>query len=347
MTRSLGLVVLAIVPLSASPGPGPIRVTGLTAAPAVARAYHAILDADFTGLPDHLDTTCREVPAEVCRTLRALALSWEITIEPESRLRDVAFSRTVDEAIDGTEAWTVREPGRAEAWFYLGAAYGARVQWRVLRRDRLAAAREGKQIKESLERALAIDPDLHDAKFGLGLYRYYADVAPSALRFLRWLLLLPGGDRDEGLRQILEARARGMLVGGEAEYQLHLIYLWYEKRTADALSLIRGLQARYPHNPHFYQLEAEIADTYLHDPSSSLAASSRLLSLAEAGRVHQTGLASVRARLNLALQLARLGHTPRARDLLHELVAERPTRPHGATARAQALLTSINERTER
>ena len=32
-------------------------------------------------------------------------------------------------AIAGAEAWTERSPESAEAWFYLGAAYAARVQW--------------------------------------------------------------------------------------------------------------------------------------------------------------------------------------------------------------------------
>jgi hypothetical protein len=43
---------------------------------------------------------------------------------------------------------------------YLGAAYGTRVQFRVLREQRLSAARDGKRIKESLERALALDPSM-------------------------------------------------------------------------------------------------------------------------------------------------------------------------------------------
>ena len=57
-----------------------------------------------------------------------------------------------DRAVDRTASPT------AEAWFYLGAAYGARVQWRVLRQEHLAAARDGKRIKEALEQALALDP---------------------------------------------------------------------------------------------------------------------------------------------------------------------------------------------
>ena len=36
--------------------------------------------------------------------------------------------------------------------------------------------------------------------------RYYADVAPTAAKILRFLLLLPGGNREEGLAQMLRAR---------------------------------------------------------------------------------------------------------------------------------------------
>ena len=64
-----------------------------------------------------------------------------------------------------------------------------------------------------------------------GCTRYYADVAPAAAKFLRFLLLLPGGDKTEGLAQMLRARNGGRLLQGEADYQLHLIYLWYERQT--------------------------------------------------------------------------------------------------------------------
>ena len=59
-----------------------------------------------------------------------------------------------------------REPDRAEAWFYLGAAYGVRVQYHGQRSEYLAAARDGKRIKVSLEKAIALDPGLQDANFG-------------------------------------------------------------------------------------------------------------------------------------------------------------------------------------
>jgi hypothetical protein len=341
--RSVALVsALASVAFAQTPATPPIR--GLTATAAVARTYDAILNAEFSGIGDRLTETCGPAPPEVCQTLEALALGWQIALEPESRLLDVKFLRTVDAAIAATTAWTARQPTRAEAWFYTGAAYGARLQWRILREERLSAARDGKQVKRVLEQALALDPELHDANFGIGMYRYYADVAPSAVRMLRWLLLLPGGDRKGGLRQILDARDRGQIIAGEADYQLHLIYLWYEKRARDALAVVQDLQQRYPHNPLFHHREAEIHDVYFHDAAASLAASTRLLALAEAARVHDPPLASVRARLNMAVQLNRLEERTRAVELVDVVIAERPSRPFGIVTRAQTLRNAILSR---
>lgn len=338
-TAGVALAVLLSIAAVASPAPPPIR--GLTAAPDIAAAYDTILDADFAGFPARLASVCDRAPREACQMLDALALWWQIALEPESRARDVTFERLAGDAIEAASAWTTREPDRAEAWFYLGAAYGTRVQFRVLREQRLSAARDGKRIKESLERALTLDSTMHDAAYGLGLYRYYADIGPGVLKILRWLLLLPAGDREGGLRQIVEARDRGLLVRAEADYQLHLIYLWYEHRAADALAIVRGLQARHPRNPLFRQIEAEIADVYFHDHAASLAAASDLLSRAGDGRVNEAPLASVRARLQMATELDHLGQQSRAIATLQSIVAERPARPYGATARAQSLMKII------
>jgi hypothetical protein len=285
-------LLLANPPVAQSPTPAPIR--GLSQGLALASAYDAILDADFESAPARLTDACESVP-EWCMVMRAVSLWWQIALDPEDRTFDAAFERAAQAAIRAAEAWTKRAPLRAEAWFAQGAAYGARAQWRVARRERLAAARDGKHIKAALERALELDPALHDAKFGIGLYRYYADVAPAAFKFLRWLLLLPGGDRRAGLQQMLEARDDGFVIRGEADYQLHLIYLWYEDRSSDALALIRSLQDRYPHNPLFVLNEAEILDVYFHDSQRSAAVLRTLIADAEAERVHQSAIALRRA----------------------------------------------------
>jgi hypothetical protein len=317
------------------------RQPGLTAAESVARGYDLILNADFAGLERDLPAICPPAPRVACLGLETLSLWWQIQLDPRSPALDDAFDARVSAAIGEAERMTRVEPERAEAWFYRGAAYGARAQFRVHRVERLAAARDGRRIKESLERALRLDPDMHDAEFGIGMYRYYADVAPAFFRFLRWLLLLPGGDREEGLRQMQRAGASGVLVSGEALYQLHIVYLWYEERWPDALAIVRELQNRYPRNPLFRTIEAEILDVYFHDPAASLAASETLLSLASDGAVHRADLAATAARLNIARQLIALKQPARAAAELDSLIALQPKTPHDALERARAMRRAL------
>src|ERR1051325_12160302 len=207
----------------------PAAAQELTGGAQIRRVYDAIFDARFDEVPQLLERTCPPAPSEACQLLDAVGVWWQIQLDPASVAHDTPFQSRVDATIASADAWTKREPQRAEAWFYLGGAYGARAQWRVLRGERLAAARDGKRIKDALEHALMVDPNMQEAYFGIGLYHYYADVAPTAAKILRWLLLLPGGDRAEGMEEMLRARERGTLLRDEADYQLQVIDLWYEK----------------------------------------------------------------------------------------------------------------------
>jgi hypothetical protein len=218
------------------------------------------------------------------------------------------------------------------------------VQWRVLREERLAAARDGKRIKEALERAVALNPSFDDAYFGIGMYQYYADVAPTALKVLRFLLLLPGGSREEGLEQMLRARTRGRLLQDEADYQLHIIYLWYEQRTERALEILAQLGQRHPSNPLFQSQTAEIQDVYLHDITASLASWRRLLADAGAGHMASAGLAEAQARLAIARHLDTLGLTDEAISELERVVALKPDAPHGSLALAYLRLGEAHDR---
>jgi tetratricopeptide (TPR) repeat protein len=259
----LGLLILALA--------APCEAT-LTGAAQLSAVYESILGARFDRADEQLKHTCPPAPAEACQVLGVVSMWWRIQIDPENRADDRRFSERAAAAIAAADRWTRQEPQRAEAWFYLAAAYAPLVQWQILRGERVAAARGGNRIRVALERTLAIDPTLSDAHFGIGLYYYYADVAPAGAKFLRWLLFLPGGDRVKGLNEMSRARNGGELLRGEADYQLHLIYAWYEHRPLDAIALLRSLDERYPANPLFLQRIAETYDTYLHDARASAAA---------------------------------------------------------------------------
>jgi tetratricopeptide (TPR) repeat protein len=314
------------------------QTTGLTAGPQLARVYDTILDARFDQVPGLLTQTCGTAPLEACQLLEVVSLWWQIQLDPKNPVHDQSFRTRADAVIAAIEAWTAREPKRAEAWFYLGGAYGARAQWRVLREERLAAARDGKRIKNALERAVALDPSLQDAYFGIGLYHYYADVAPTALKMLRWMLLLPGGDRVQGMREMLRARSGGQLLQSEADYQLHLIYLWYEKQPQQALQLLRSLQGRHPTNPLFVQATADIQDVYVHDLQASRQTWQSLLDAAQARRVAEPAMTEASARLGLAGVLDRVSESDSAVQHLRAILDMRVTTPYGIVAQTQLRL---------
>ncbi len=341
MIRTLWGSALVVCAALAAARPAPREIRGVEA---LARAYDFILEARFDQVDAELRRACGPAPPEACDVLSATALWWRILLDPESQALDAEFSATADRAIRTTEAWTERAPDAAEPWFYLGGAYAARVQWRVLRNEKLAAARDGRHIKNALEHAVALDPDLDDAYFGIGMYRYYADVAPAAARFLRFLLLLPGGDRKEGLEQMLRARNRGRLLQGEADFQLHVIYLWYEGNTTRALRLLQGLHERYPANPIFVARIAEIQEEYEHDVTASLATWRGLLAAAREQRANAPLLSEVQARLGIARQLEALHQTDDAIEMLQRVVALRPIAPHGALPLAHLRLGEAYDR---
>ena len=136
----------------------------------------------------------------------------------------------------------------------------------------------------------------------------------------------------------------GRLLQGEADYQLHIIYLWYEHQTPRALELLRGLQKRHPTNPLFLSQIAEIQDVYQHDITASLESWRALLAQARAKRVQYAELAEVRARLAIAHHLDALALTDDAIDELERVIALEPDAPHGALALAYLRLGEAHDR---
>jgi tetratricopeptide (TPR) repeat protein len=339
-------VVLALLAATgaAPAAPAAAAAQGLTQSSALARVYHDILDARFEQADQQLRQGCGGAPAVACQVLGTVATWWRMQMDPANTSSDAQLRASMDQAIAAAQAWTRREPGRGEPWFYLGAAYAVRVQFRAVRGERLAAARDGKRIKDALEHALALDPSINDAYFGIGLYHYWADIAPTALKILRFLLLLPGGNRAQGLKEMEQTRARGELLRGEAEYQLHLLYLWYENQPGRALDLLRELHAAYPHNPLFLARIADVEDVYFHDPVASLASYEALLREARARRVGVPEVAEVWAHLGIGAQLDALAETDRAVDEFRAVVDAGPAVPAGATARGALALGKAYDR---
>jgi tetratricopeptide (TPR) repeat protein len=325
----------------------PVGAAGLTSPEPLVKAYDLILDARFDEAERQLKSACPPAPRPACDVIGAVNDYWRLLINPEDTSRDAALLARINTAIAATEAWVAREPTRAEAWFYLGGAYGTRVLLRGHRSQYLAAARDGKRIHDSLQRAIALDPTLGDAYFGLGLYHYYAAIAPRAARILSMLMFLPGGDRAGGLKEMEQTRSKGVLLRGEADYQLHLIYLWYEKQAATSLRLIEGLHTRHPHNPVFFLRRAEVQGNYIRNHHAALQTYRTLLDAARAGRIASPAISEIYARLGMAQEMDALCDTAGAIEQLNAIIALKPAAPYAALARAHYQLGLVHDRAGR
>ena len=325
----------------------PAGAAGLTSPAPLVAAYELILDARFDEAERQLKSACPPAPQPACEVIGAVNEYWRMLPNPEDTSRDAALLNRVNLAIGSTEEWVAREPKRAEAWFYLGGAYGTRVLLRSLRGQYLAAARDGKRIHDSLQLAISLDPTMGDAYFGLGLYHYYAAIAPRAARILSALMFLPGGDRTGGLREMEQTRSKGMLLRGEADYQLHLIYLWYERQHMTALRLIEGLRSRYPHNPIFYIRLADVHGNYLRNHQAALQTYRSMLEAVRAGRLAMPAPSEVHARLGIAQEMDALCESAGAVEQLNAVIALKPSAPYGALARAHYQLGNVHDRAGR
>ena len=327
--------------LLAAPAASPQART-LSGGEQLSAVYAQMLNTRFDRAQTALASACGPAPREACQVLDATTTWWRILIDPDDTSLDEEFQHRVSIAIASTEQWASRQPESAEAWFYLGAAYGARVSWRVQRKEHLAAAETANASRRrSSARCRWTKTSAMPASASV-FTRYYAAIAPAVARFFRFLFLLPGGDREEGLSDMEAVHARGVLLRGEADYQLHWIYLWYENRPRRALELLRGLAAQYPSNPHFVERVADTEDRYLHDQAASLRTWQTLID--RAPQMGDPRLAGTMGRLGVARMLDGLYETDRAVELLRQIIDSAPPAPYGVVAEAHLKLGQMQDR---
>src|SRR5271170_2208216 len=139
----------------------------------------------------------------------------------------------------------------AEMQFYVGMgdAFSARLYG--LRGENRTTARYGVHGREHFLRAIQLDPELADAEFGLGLYNYYVDTLGAIAKLLSFFMGIPGGNKQEGIRQLELDIAEGVLTPAAARFYLALDLHRYDQQYEKALAVIGPLVEKYPSNPLF------------------------------------------------------------------------------------------------
>jgi len=145
----------------------------------------------------------------------------------------------------------LKEHDTAEMHFYAGLAGAFSARLYGLRGENRSTARAAVKAREHFLHAVRLDPQMADADFGLGLYNYYVDTLSTLVKILGFFMGIPGGNKQEGIRQLEHAIADGALTADAARFYLALDLLRYDQKYEQALTLIGPLADKYPSNPLF------------------------------------------------------------------------------------------------
>lgn len=169
------------------------------------------------------------------------------------KIEDEQYLEFVDRVITLAQA-QIANANSAEMHLYAGDAYALKARMYALRGENRAVAHAGVSARAEFLHALEIDPQMADATAGLGLYNYYVDSLSSAVKVLRFFMGIPGGDRNEGIREMQVGIARGVISPVTMRFYLAKNLRTFDREYEQALVVAKPLGTRYPQNAMFQLL---------------------------------------------------------------------------------------------
>ncbi|MFH2202715.1 MAG: hypothetical protein ABIJ96_06350 [Elusimicrobiota bacterium] len=166
------------------------------------------------------------------------------------------FEGEVEQAVAAAETWLRAHPRDAEGYLALSGSYGLRARLATIQKRWLRALLDGRKAVKFTRQAHRLDPELHDALLGAGMYDYYADSLPRTVKFFSKLIL--GGDRERGIRSLKTVAEKGRYAKIAAQLLLIEVYTedrWGARDPAEAVRIIQALRTRFPKSPVFHKIE--------------------------------------------------------------------------------------------
>jgi len=133
------------------------------------------------------------------------------------------------------------------SYFARGYAKGMHAAFITLAEHSFAtAAKQGYASRNDSEQVLKLDPQYADAKMAVGLQLFAVASLPRWVRILVGVMGV-GGNKEQGLADLREAAAHGVVTSVESKTALSL-FLRHDGRYPEALQVQRGLAEQYPRN---------------------------------------------------------------------------------------------------
>ena len=262
LALALGVTLLLALVVAA-----PAGASGLTLPVQAAQAMNNIYDGDSDAaiaIARELEKSQPEDPlgylledealwwktyCAACEIKWGMLEAWKRGKRPE----DESYLALADKAIYLARA-RIAKSDTAQMHLYAGIAWALKTRLYGLRDEHRAAARAAVSARAQFLRCLQLDPQMADATAGLGLYNYYVDTLSPVIKLLRFFMGIPGGNKEEGLRQMQTGMEQGVLLAVDTRFYLAKNLRTYDQKYEQALSVAEPLVGRYPHNPVFFLL---------------------------------------------------------------------------------------------
>ena len=257
---SLCLISLSLVAL-------PARAAGIALSPEAAKALDQIYSGDNEAAvatargieqaqPDSPVGYLLEAEAQwwnmycaACEIKWGMLDAWKRGKKPE----DAAYLALADKAIQLARA-QIAKSDTAEMHVYVEIGFALKARLYSLRDQKRDVAHAGVAARSECLRALQLDPDMADATAGLGLYNYYVDTLSGIAKMLRFFMGIPGGNKEEGIRQMKVGMERGVFLAVDSRFYLAKNLRTYDRHYDEAVQIAEPLATRYPLNPIFLLL---------------------------------------------------------------------------------------------
>jgi hypothetical protein len=264
MKRPLLILSFVLVLLVSA---APARAGGLTLSPEAAHA----LDQIYSGDPDAGIATARSIESEQPQSpvgyllegeaewwktyCAACEIKWGMldAWKRPKKHEDDAYLELADKAISIARD-QIAKSDTADMHVYAGLGLALKARLYGLRDEKRATAHAGVAARAEFIRALQLDPDMADATAALGLYNYYVDTLSAVAKMLRFFMGIPGGNKEEGIRQMQVGIDHGSILAVDSRFYLAKNLRTYDRRYPDALAIAEPLVTRYPHNTIFLLL---------------------------------------------------------------------------------------------
>lgn len=169
------------------------------------------------------------------------------TMDQSNKQLDSLLDIQVKQAQEIAKKFKDENGDNPESHFMQAMANGIRAVYHVVNRNFIRAYWSGRSTKKGLEKAVKLDSTYYDAYIGLGMFHYYADLLPGALKFFAGILGF-GGDRELGKQEVRFSADKGRYFQVEGRFIYHCIEYFLEGEKRKSIASLEKMYREYPGN---------------------------------------------------------------------------------------------------